>query len=176
MGIHAELVDENGAYTGEWSSKAVFTFFALSLGIYCRRGEYSAAERDQSAEELEWFEPVRQAMREPLCLLHQATIEPWEYTIDEYSRYLSEQAAQGSTRPLTAAQFAARCSDPVDPFLAPARMARIVRELVHVLKTQRPRETYLYDEEWTLFGLEKLIDALEEAEQQSIPRVRIGYS
>ena len=175
MSIWAVLLDENDEEVGEWFSQAVFSFCAEALLVYCDRGDFSRQEREQSVEILEWFPPISQAMNEPLCLLSRAFVPPWRYVEEDYENYLAEMRSWRGTTPMSPSEFAAMCATPPDPYLEAERMARIVQDLLRVLKERRPSETWWYNEEYSWSAFEELLEALHQAQDDGIWNVRFGF-
>ncbi|NIT61621.1 MAG: hypothetical protein GWN00_37100, partial [Aliifodinibius sp.] len=101
-------------------------------------------------------------MTTPLCLLNQATEEPWKYRNDEYEYYLLDLQpillAWPDIFPMTLEEFEAKCDDPFDPYLGTKQMYDIVQDLLLALKKIKPPATWWYYEENTWLDFEDLLE------------------
>jgi hypothetical protein len=178
MSIWATLLNENDELVTDWTSDAVFSFCHEALISYCHRAEWSRDDRDFYAGLLEWFTPIANRMTEPLCLLNQAAIPRWEYSEEEYERYIYDISVMMPGEPtLSYPEFIQKCQAAQldDPYIEVKTMLKVVEDLLRVLQDIKPPDTWWYSEVDSVTGFEELFEILKIAEANGVNKVRFGY-
>jgi len=181
MGIDAHVEVKGRQYLplvgNRTYSKAIASLFTAPLLNYCyyRAGGSTANQEEWFEEIAEWFDNVTSGMRENLCLIGQA-IHGWEYSADDYERYLSDSANDAPSLRLSKKHFLQECQAVEEKWTDTDALKRVIDDLIRVIDEIRPRETWWYDESNTLTDLRLLSQTLNAAMQMGYRQVRLYCS
>lgn len=175
MSITAEVEVEGGELLPLTSygtgSKAIATFIE-ALSTYCDDENVD----DSPTEVVEWFSTIEARMTENLCTIQYSTYGFWDYSLEEYERFVDDMKENGVLDIPSKEEFVQTYQEIEQKWIDIILLHKSLDNLIRIIEELKPEQVWWYDEENTLSALKFFSKTLAIAIDRGFKRVRIYLS
>lgn len=189
MSIEAALEVKKGEYLpledGVIASKSIASFCTAALTLYCASRANSMPNVMLAAHQdlVEWFSVIAAHMTTDVCLLSTAVSGFWDYSANEYARYVEDTRAylkgeqhleDSAIKLLSQDEFMQACVEDEQAWTDTILLSQTVNDLIHVFDEIHPPEAGWYAPEITPVHFRALAKTLALAAEKGDAQVRLN--